>query len=70
VVDLLCGKLAEAMSHARLGLKALWYCPGCFVQQRPGSFACRHCCGYTGKRANVCTDVRNAFGRPSKRVPS
>lgn len=57
------------MSHARLGVHALWFCAGCFRQQRPGSYPCRKCCGYTGKRANVCTDVRTAHGRLTNRVP-
>lgn len=58
------------MTHARLGYLARWFCPNCFSQQRPGSYACRYCCGYTGRRAKVATDVRDAFGRPSRRVPS
>ena len=57
------------MTHARLGLKALWYCPGCFRIQRQGSFACMLCCGFTGKRIKVATGVTTAVGRPSKRVP-
>ena len=58
------------MRHARLGQRAKWFCKGCTRNQRQGSFACRRCCGYTGKRANVATNVRTAFGRPSKRVPA
>ena len=56
--------------HARLGVKAAWFCPGCFATQRQGSFACRLCCGFTGQRVNVCTDVRNAYGKPTKKVPA
>ncbi len=48
----------------------LWFCDGCTRKQRQGSFACRHCCGYTGKRAKVLPDVVNAWGRPTNRVPS
>ena len=58
------------MSHARQGLKALWYCEGCFRTQRQGSFACMLCCGWTGKRYKVATGVTTAVGRPSRRVPS
>ena len=49
---------------------AVWFCKGCTAKQRPASYPCRECCGYTGKRAKVMADVLDAWGRPSRRVPS
>lgn len=57
------------MTHARLGYLAKWTCPDCFTQQRPGSYPCTRCTGYTGRRAKVATGVTDTVGRPSKRVP-
>lgn len=56
--------------HARLGIYAKWTCRDCTSTQRQGSYACRECCGYTGRRAKVATGVTDAVGRPSRRVPS
>lgn len=30
-----------------------WYCDDCTTGQRPGSYPCRLCCGYTGRREQV-----------------
>jgi hypothetical protein len=46
-----------------------WFCKDCTAKQRPGSFPCMLCCGFTGKRIQVATGVTTAVGRPSKRVP-
>lgn len=32
---------------------ATWYCDDCSTGQRPGSYPCRLCCGYTGRREQV-----------------
>lgn len=47
----------------------MWFCDDCTRKQRPGSYACTKCCGYTGRRAKVATGVTTAHGTPSKRVP-
>lgn len=48
---------------------AIWYCDDCTTGQRPGSYACSLCCGFTGRRAKVATGVTDAVGRPSRRLP-
>lgn len=58
------------MTHARLGSLAKWFCQNCFTYQRPSSYPCRCCCGYTGKREKVATGVTRVNGQPSRRVPS
>lgn len=61
---------AESATAKAAPSSPTWYCAGCSRKQRPGSYPCSLCCGYTGKRANVVTNVLNAFGHPSSRVPS
>lgn len=56
------------MSHARLGAFAKWFCDVCTVNQYPGRFPCRRCCGYTTSPDKVVRGVLTMKGRPMRGV--
>lgn len=55
------------MAHARLGVKARWYCGYCKTVRYQGRFPCRFCCGFTAISDNVVRNVKTANGQPASR---